>query len=187
MRKPLWLFAFALVLIGAGVAALAMKRGSEPRAPASPPQPQAQLKLEDVRYSSTRQDRKEWELVARQVQYFQEEGVARLDQVRLTFYGQDGKQYQVTGGYAWIEPDSSDVEVAGGVVGRSSDGYVFRTDMVTYLAAGRQIVADGPVELEGPRLSVRGEGLVMDLGAAHLEVEGRVTTVLKDAGDLIRR
>lgn len=187
MRRLPWLFALALALIVAGVAALALKRGSEPRAPASPPQPQVQLKLEDVRYSSTRQDRKEWELAARQVQYFQDVGAARLDEVRLTFYGQNGQQYRVTGGYAWLDPDSSDVEVAGGVVARSSDGYVFRTEMLTYLAAARQLVADDHVELEGPRLSVRGEGFVVDLGAEHLEVQGRVETVLKDFGDLARR
>ncbi|MBI2369789.1 MAG: LPS export ABC transporter periplasmic protein LptC [Deltaproteobacteria bacterium] len=105
MRRLPWLFALALALIVAGVAALALKRGSEPRAPASPPQPQVQLKLEDVRYSSTRQDRKEWELAARQVQYFQDVGAARLDEVRLTFYGQNGQQYRVTGGYAWLDPD----------------------------------------------------------------------------------
>lgn len=127
----------------------------------------------------TREGAKEWELWSEQAISIKAKELLELDVVRAIFFSDSGVTFTVTGSKGSVQIKSKDLRVQGDVVVRSSNGYVFRTQVVEYFAETRKLQAPGEVEMQGPRdgggQSLRLVGHGMD---ASLE-EGTMT-VLSD-------
>lgn len=145
------------------------------------PTTQADLKLDRVHYTETRDGVKEWELEATSAQYFKEESTVLLDKVKATFFGKEGQAYTLVGEKGKFNPQTKAIELFGGIQLESSDGYQMRTQSLQYEAGKRQLGTTDAVEIEGPQLRVEGIGLIVDLEGQRLRVLRQVTTTLSQA------
>jgi len=157
-----------------------MSPSSEKNTPA--PTTQADLKLDRVHYTETRDGEKEWELEAISAQYFKEESTILFDKVKVTFFGKEGQAYTLVGEKGKFNPQTKAMELFDGIQLESSDGYQMRTRSLKYEAGKRELRTADAVEIEGPQLRVEGTGLIADLDGQRLQVLRQVTTTLSQVG-----
>jgi LPS export ABC transporter protein LptC len=142
----------------------------------------ADLKLDRVRYTETREGVKEWELEAICAQYFKEESTVFFDKVKATFFGKDGERYVLVGEKGKFNTQTKAIEVFNGVTLSSSDGYQMRTRSLKYQAEKRELSTSDAVEITGPQLRVEGIGLIVELDRQQMKVLRQVTTTLRKLG-----
>jgi LPS export ABC transporter protein LptC len=138
----------------------------------------AELKLDRVHYTETREGTKEWELEATSAVYYREQNTLALEKVRATFYGKNQETYVLVGGKGRYNTETKVIEVYDGVKVDSSLGYQLRTQGLKYQADQRQLSTSDPVEMKGPDMQVEGVGMVVELNRQCLRVFGGVTTTL---------
>ncbi|MGB9699385.1 MAG: LPS export ABC transporter periplasmic protein LptC [Thermodesulfobacteriota bacterium] len=142
--------------------------------------PKADLELKKVKYTETREGVKEWELEAFSVGYFQEEGIVVCEKVKATFFGQNEVSYTLTGLKGKFHMKTKIIEVSGGVKIDSTDGYHLRSPSIKYLAEKRELVTADLVQMEGPRLRVEGQGMIVDIDRQRVKILNQVSTVFAD-------
>lgn len=136
----------------------------------------ADLQLNRVKYTETREGKKEWELEATSVRYFKDENTVLLEKVKATFFREDQETYVLVGERGKLNTQTKAIEVFDGVIIDSSDGYRMQTRSLKYEPEKRELSTADPVELKGPQLRVEGTGLIVDLHSQRLKVLSRVTT-----------
>jgi len=175
-------FVGIIILVSMGLVALMAWRTLAPPerrdVPAAVPATSADLKLDRLRYTETREGKKEWELEATTAQYFKEENSVILDQVKATFFGKNGETYILRGEKGKFNTRTKAMEVFGGIELDSSDGYHLRTKSLKYQAERRELSTSDPIEMNGPRIRVEGIGLIVELDRQRLKVLHQVTTTL---------
>jgi lipopolysaccharide export system protein LptC len=138
----------------------------------------ADLTLEDIHYVETKGKKKEWELRAKSGQHFREADYTTLEDLAVTFYGEEGRVITLKGNKGSMK-ERKEIEVWGDVVITSSDGYRVTTNSLRYDGAKQQITTEDPVMLEGKGVEVRGVGLVVDLKTKKISILRKVQTVIK--------
>ena len=149
---------------------------------AKEPVASADLKLDRVHYTETREGVKEWELEAISAQYFKEENTVFFDKVKATFFGKNGEKYILVGEKGKFNTQTKAIEVFNGVKLDSSDGYQLCTQSLKYQAEKRELCTSDAVEITGPQLRVEGIGLIVELDRQQMRVLRRVTTTLSQPG-----
>jgi LPS export ABC transporter protein LptC len=142
----------------------------------------ADLKLDRVRYTETREGVKEWELEAICAQYFKEESTVFFDKVKATFFGKNGERYVLVGEKGKFNTQTKVIEVFDGITLKSSDGYQMCTRSLKYQAEKRELCTSDAIEITGPQLRVEGIGLIVELDRQQLKVLRQVTTTLSQLG-----
>jgi LPS export ABC transporter protein LptC len=131
--------------------------------------PEASIAIEEVRYTHTNKNAfKEWELNASSAQYFKDEDVVHLTDIRVAFFAEGGKVYRLTAQRGELSPSSNNIWVHGGVTGKTSDGYEFETGQLRYHAASRKMSTEDKVALSSGKLAFEGRGMVVDLETEKL-------------------
>jgi LPS export ABC transporter protein LptC len=138
----------------------------------------ADLRLDRVHYTDTRDGIKEWELEAASAVYYKEQNTIVLEKVRATFFGKDQESYVLVGEKGRFDPQTKVIEVFEGVSLDSSNGYHLRTRSLKYRADQRELSTLDPVEMRGPEFHVEGVGMVVELNRQRLKILGGVTTTL---------
>ena len=138
----------------------------------------ADLKLDRVHYTETREGMKEWELEAASAVYYREQNTLALEKVRATFYGKNQETYVLVGEKGRYNTQTKVIEVYDGVKVDSSLGYQLRTQGLRYQADQRELSTSDPVEMKGPDIQVEGVGMVVELNRQCLIILGGVTTTL---------
>lgn len=154
---------------------------SPPGKGAPPPQEPvsaAELKLDRLRYTETREGVKEWELEAASAQYFKEEGSVVFEKVRAAFFGKNEQTYSLEGEKGRLNTQTRAVEAFDGVRLETSDGYRLETRSLRYQADKRQLSTEDPVKMSGPQGKMTGTGFVVDLDQQRIKVLGQVTVIL---------
>lgn len=133
-----------------------------------------------VHYVETKNAEKEWELWAEKAVGFRKEDELALSGVKAVFFAKNGVELVVTGDRGEVEPRTRDMKIEGNVVTRSSNGYIFKTDSVTYNSASRIMISPSTVEVAGPRdgagrsLSISGKSMHADLNKGVMEINENV-------------
>jgi len=171
------------VILGSlvGVGALAWYTVSPParkNSSVQTPAAAADVKLDRLRYTETREGVKEWELEAASAQYFKEEGTVVFDKVKATFFGKHQETYKLEGEKGKLNTQTKAIEAFDGVRLESSDGYRLDTRTLCYLAEKRELSTPDPVEITGPQGKITGTGLAVDLEHQKMRILSRVTTIL---------
>jgi LPS export ABC transporter protein LptC len=128
----------------------------------------------------TSEGKKEWEIWADEAFDFSSEQDWTLANVKAVFTGEDGVYFTVTGKEGYVEPDSKNMQIKGNVITRSSNGYVFRTETVSYTAASRFLQSPGAVRVTGPRdgngdsLKMSGVGMEANVATSTVEILDQV-------------
>ncbi len=181
--KRLRAFLGVIILGSLAMVAIMTWRTMAPSTEKNTPAPttQADLKLDRVHYTETRDGVKEWELEAISAQYFKEESTILFDKVKATFFGKEGQAYTLVGEKGKFNPQTKAMELFDGIQLESSDGYQMRTRSLKYEAGKRELRTADAVEIDGPRLRVEGTGLIVELDGQRLQVLRQVTTTLSQA------
>ncbi len=178
-----WRFLLGGMIVGsvALVAILTWRTlAPSPKKNLSPPESvsTADLQLDRMKYTETREGVKEWELEAASVRYFQDENMVFLEKVKATFFGKNQESYTLVGERGRFNTQTKAIEVFDGVRIESSDGYRMQTQTLEYRAEKRELRTSDPVEMSGPQLDVRGRGLVVELDHQRLKILKQVTTTI---------
>ena len=139
----------------------------------------ADSRIEKIRFVEEKQGRKTWELEAHSMQHYQDRNVMILEDVKLTFFTEDGRTLTLTGKEGKVYQDTKNMELQGDVVAISNDGYRFKTHSVAYNHQEKKIQTPDPVELDGEQLWMKGRGMLIDVEARTVKVLNGVRTQLK--------
>lgn len=102
--------------------------------------------------------------------------IADLDDVHLSLARTERGPLELSAGRARVDLSRDDVVLEDGVQGRTREGETFRTRALYYDDTRARLHTDQPVAIERPNLTLRGDGMEMDLDAEAIRVLGRVRT-----------
>ena len=136
----------------------------------------ADARLEKIRFVEDKQGRKTWELEAKSIQQYQDQNMMLLEEVNVTFFTKEGRSFTISGRQGKIYQDSKNVELAGGVVLTSSEGYRMKTQSISYRHSDKIVSTSDPVEIEGDQIRLVGKGMWVDMEAKIFKVLAQVKT-----------
>jgi len=173
------LFSILLIVLIVGLSLWVNFRGRRPAK--EEPLPRiaiegADSRIEKIRFMEEKKGRKTWELEARSMQDYQDQNRMVLEDVKLTFFAEDGKTFTVTGKEGTFHQDTKDMELRGDVVATSSDGYRLKTQKVNYHHRDKKIETPDVVELDGDSLWLKGRGMLVDVDARTVKLFHEVKT-----------
>lgn len=155
-------------------------RQKEAIAPAGENPADVEQLMRGVHSVGTTEDRRDWELWADEAIAFNSRNLWKLKTVKVILFAANGVEFTVTGAEGEIETDTKNLRVSGKVLTRSSNGYQFMTETVSYNAKDRSLASPGEVEMIGPkdpkgsRLTLKGEGLNADLNSSLISISKSV-------------
>jgi len=183
--KKLRLFLGVLIVGGVGLVAVMTWRTLAPlpgkNVPLQEPASAADLQLNRMKYTETREGIKEWELEAASVRYFQDEKLLFLEKVKATFFGKNQETYVLVGERGKFNTQTKAIEIFDGVKIDSSDGYQMQTRSLKYQAEKRELRTSDPVEISGPQLRIQGTGLIVELDHQRVRILKQVTTTFYES------
>jgi len=136
---------------------------------------QVQQQMEGVHVVETRNENKEWEMWANRAVGFKTQGDLSVNNVRASFFSDNGVSFLVTGNNGAVETATKNMIVNGDVVTTSSNGYVFRTETVEYNSQARFLRSKTPVTVKGPRDSLGGNLVIEGKNMEANLTKGEVT------------
>ena len=142
----------------------------------------ANMHLDTIQLVEDKHGRRTWELEAKSVEQYGQKNVMMLENVKVTYYTDDGKTFVVSGNKGKFYQDSKNMELAGDVVLHTSDGYRLETESVTYDHAQKKVTTPDPVEIEGDQFHLEGRGMLVDMEAKVFRILGQVKTRWKKGG-----
>ncbi|MEK6555815.1 MAG: LPS export ABC transporter periplasmic protein LptC, partial [Bdellovibrionota bacterium] len=110
-----------------------------------------QQQMDGVHVVESKNDEKEWELWADRATGFRADQDLTLNKVKAVFFGDNGVEMTVTGSRGRVEPKTKNMMIEGEVVTRSNNGYVFKTESVSYRSDTRILISPSAIEVTGPR------------------------------------
>ena len=190
-RRLLAILLVLLVLVVIGVTGRGMLLRlveGEGRAVIEALQPGVDVELTGIRFSETRLGVRKYLLAADSATY-SAHGISLMKQIEVTFFDADGRETM------WLRADEGDlfgnnqsVKLRGDVVLTGSQGFILKTDDLTYNKEDDRLQTDATVLLESPQGILRGRGLIVapdqerlqllydvsgELGARVIEVKPR--------------
>ena len=133
----------------------------------------AQGILSDFVYTRSQRGETQWELRAKEAEFFQQRNQLVLNQVegeafsgerRITLQGERGE----------VDLESRLGSLTGNVVGRTNDGYILHTAQLNFDARNKVANTDEAVLLTGPSLTMEGVGMDLDLQRQTFALRERV-------------
>jgi LPS export ABC transporter protein LptC len=164
-----------------GVGLLAWYTITPPKGKTTPlPEPTsvADLKLDRLRYTETREGVKEWEIEAASAQYFKEEGTILFDKVRATFFEKNQEAYFLEGEKGRLNTQTKAIEAFDGVKLKSNRGYQMTTRSLRFQTDKREFSTPDAVEMSGPDGTITGTGLIVNLDQERMKILNQVTMIL---------
>ena len=127
-----------------------------------------------------RDGKKAWELVAEEAQYLQDQNQVVVRKPHTTFYMADGEKVSVTGSEGSVEFVGQDLQkaVLHGNVEIHVRGFVVRADDAVYDRNSEQIVAEGPVTIDGEQVQVAGNDMTVYVKESRFQLENTVRVTL---------
>jgi len=175
-RLKIALISVMVVLVASGGVFVAqwLRSAKAPLKPISLLNTKADMGLKQIHLTEVKAGDRQWEITAKAVQYFQEENLALLTEIKAKIFSRDGRQFDISGDRARLDLQSRDMEVEGNITAKSSDGYELRTESLKFIQASRKIVSKSPVVIKSPRFQLAGVGMVIDLDRQNFRLLNRV-------------
>ena len=139
-------------------------------------------RMQDFRRTKVRDGKKVWEIVARQARYSQERQEVIVEGPEFSLYLKDGEVIALKSQEARVHLDSkgqevSRIELKGNLEMRVGD-FSIKTQEATFENERNTIVSDGTVQIDGPGLSVAGQGYMVDVAEKRLTLNADVQTTI---------
>lgn len=84
-----------------------------------------------------------------------------LKKVRVEFFAEDQSSFKVTGDVGEIDGTTKDILIRGQVITTSTNGYLFKTNDLSYVANTKSLKSENTVEMTGPNDS-SGSGFILN-------------------------
>jgi lipopolysaccharide export system protein LptA len=97
--------------------------------------------------------------------------------VKVKFFGTTGSTYTVTGERGSVQVESKNMEIQGNVVTTTSEGYVFKSKSLRFLADKKELITPDEAVITGPKADGRFELAGIDFKAS---LNDNVMTLKKD-------
>jgi LPS export ABC transporter protein LptC len=145
--------------------------------------PEVAQRIQNFRRVKMDGDRKEWEVAAREAQYFEDDHEIVVTGPEVSFYLEDGEgTVSLRGEHGRIRLDGREmdrVELEGGIEVHFQD-YLVRTDRAVYERAADTVVSPA-VTISGNGIELRGGRMTIEMGAQTVRLDGKVATQLRGA------
>ncbi|MSM40886.1 MAG: LPS export ABC transporter periplasmic protein LptC [Geobacter sp.] len=136
----------------------------------------ADLALQGIRFTETRNGNTKWILLANRADYDTEQSLVHLVGVKLNLLaGGPAGDIHLTAAQAEYNSATKDVLLRGGVKATSSSGMEFTTASVRFLAAQELLTTDDSVKYSDGSIMVEGKGMEYRVASARLRVKNDVT------------
>lgn len=140
---------------------------------------ETQQKMQGIHLVESQKGNRDWELFAESAENSQGKGAWQLKNVRVLFYNNEAVDFTVTGQTGTLNADNKDMKIAGHVITKSANGYVFESEAVAYLAAERLIQSPEAIKMVGPP-DDKGKGLILTGGRMQAHVDESKISIQKD-------
>lgn len=139
-------------------------------------------RMKDFRRTKVRDGKKVWEIVARQARYSQERQEVIVEGPEFSLYLKDGEIIAVKSQEARVHLDGEGqevtrVELKGNLEMRIGD-FSIKTQQATFESERNTLVSDSTVQIDGPGLSVAGQGYTVDVAEKRLTLNADVQTTV---------
>jgi LPS export ABC transporter protein LptC len=139
-------------------------------------------RMKDFRRTKVRDGKKVWEIVARQARYSQERQEIIVEEPEFSLYLKDGEIVAVKSQEARVQLDSEGQEVTRVVLKGNLEMWIgdffIKTQEATFESERNTLVSDSTVQIDGPGLSVAGQGYTVDVAAKRLTLNADVQTTV---------
>jgi LPS export ABC transporter protein LptC len=142
----------------------------------------ADMSLEKIRLVEDKHGRKTWELEAKAAQQNNDQNIMILEEIKVTYYTEEGRSIVVTGKQGKVHQNSKDMELVGDVKLTSSDGYTLKTNSLSFSHEKKKVTTPDVVEIEGDQMHLVGTGMQVDMEAQTFKILNRVKTQWRRGG-----
>ena len=139
--------------------------------------------LGEVRHTAVREGRKEWVLEAASAQYSESSKEAVFNEVKVTFFMDNGDRIHLQGQKGTINTASNDMQVAGNVR-IERDDQTLLTDQIEYDHETRYLTSPSEVRITGRNFDLRADAMRVDLAAETAFFTGAVEGKIDAANQL---
>lgn len=137
------------------------------------------VKMDRVRYSSSREGRTEWELEAEEATRLKNEDVMRLRSVSLRYYPATGKPYVLKSREGALMESAGVMSAEGDVVLTFEGGYELRTSRLDYSMKKREMTSDEEARILSKGMDITGRGIVIEPDKGRVRLLKDVKAVIK--------
>jgi LPS export ABC transporter protein LptC len=142
---------------------------------------EADVALQEFRYTETEQGDVKWTLTADSAAHDFTTEATRIENVRLQLFDQpQAGEVVLTSKSGTANLDTQVVHVLGDVVITTENGYRFESDSVTFYGNDSEsgvITTEDPVHITSAQLDLSGAGMVLDAGKGTLKLKDRVSAI----------
>ncbi len=146
----------------------------------APLEQKADIAIGSFEQTATKNGIKEWYLKAKSAQYNKAQDEAVLENLKVTFYLEDGRQAYLTADRGTIMTQSKDLKVSGNVRANNGD-YRLKTETMHYFHDQRILLSRVPVEISGPAFHLVADSIRFDLNTQQTLLEGNVEGNFSDS------
>jgi LPS export ABC transporter protein LptC len=125
--------------------------------------------LQDVRYSQSKGGRLQWELAAKSVEQAGD-GPTRLEEVKATYYSDDGRVTVVTADSGMYNAATGNANLQGNVTVATSDGNRVTTDALVWNQAKELLKGEGVVTMSRGNSVIKGRGFELSPEAETFKI-----------------
>lgn len=133
----------------------------------------AQLSIDRVRQTATKNGVREWHLDAGSAQYNNESQRALLKDLSVTFFLKDGNKLDMTARQGTVKTDTNDISATGDIVVVYEE-YRLNTERLQYEHDRRVISTQTPVNIRGKAFDLRADTMSFDLDTNRTVLTGNV-------------
>jgi LPS export ABC transporter protein LptC len=133
----------------------------------------ADAKISEFTFTQSKGDTVEWQVQAKQARLFEREKRALLNEVDITFYGQNGKEMTLSGEEGTLDIATKNLMLANQtkpLVVETRSGYTIYTNHLGWKDEAKEIHTDDPVRIVGHGLEVTGRGLLGRVAMEEFEI-----------------
>lgn len=172
-RRLLAVTLILLVIVVAGVTGrglLLRWSAGEGRAVMEALQPGVDVELSEIRFSETRQGVRKYLLAAASATY-SARGISLMKRIEVTFFDASGREtMRLRADEGDLSGNNQSVNLRGDVVLTGAQGFILKTDHLTYSKEEDRLQTDATVLLESAQGVLRGRGLIVAPGQERLQL-----------------
>lgn len=142
-------------------------------------QKQADMHLNKIRQTATKNGIREWHMEAESATLLKKKKTMLLIKPDVEFFMDDGDNVHLTANKGKIFTNSNRLTVSGNVIANTRL-YQFNTESLKYDPAARELRADTPVTLSGQAFTLKANNMAMNLETNIARFEGGVEGIISE-------
>lgn len=139
----------------------------------------ANISINRIHQTATRDGVTEWRLEARSAKYMTERNQAVFDRLLVTFFLKDGKEVHLSADHGILQTDTNNIEVQGNVIVKNAD-YRLETEQLFYRHQDRIFFSEKPVNISGTSFHLAAESISFDLDTNQTRLDGNIKGIFRE-------